>query len=147
MRDLAAVIRESRERVPAMTPESIDLVRRLQAVTLEQPQVPVETLHAFHAGTYARTIMIPADSFLVGALIRIPTLLIFSGDALVYLGDGHVHLVGYHVLQAEAIRKQIIVTRSDSFLTMVFATEATTVAEAEDEFTEEAHMLLSRRMP
>jgi hypothetical protein len=145
MRDLATTIAE--RRIAAMRPEAIDLVRRLEGEASTLPQVRIETTHTFHAGLYARTVRIPAGSMITGTLIKIPTLLIFQGDALVYLGDGHVRLKGYHVLEASAGRKQVFVAHADTWLTMVFATTATTVEDAETEFTDEAHLLLSRRQP
>jgi hypothetical protein len=54
-------------------------------------------------------------------------------------------LVGYNVIQASAGRKQIYVTREETAITMIFPSNAKTVEEAEEEFTDEAEMLLSRR--
>ena len=143
MRDLATVIRE--QRIGPMKAEAIDLVSLLEGEASLLPQVDVQTKHTFHAGIYARTVMIPAGAMITGTLIKIPTLLILSGDALVYLGDGHVRLTGYHVISASAHRKQVFIAYVDTHLTMVFATEATTVEDAENTFTDEAHLLLSRR--
>jgi hypothetical protein len=133
-------------RIPAMTDEAIARVRRLEAALLELPQVPIATDHVLHGGMYARTIMIPAGVVLTGALIRVPTVLILAGDATVDTGEDAVRLTGYHVLAASAHRRQAFLAHADTWLTMVFATRAATVEQAEDEFTDEAHLLLSRQL-
>ena len=132
-------------RIPAMTAQAIDKVRELEAITRDMPQVEIATDHVLHGGMYARTITIPAGVLLTGALIRVPTVLIFDGHATVNAGDEPVTLVGYHVLAASAQRRQAFYAHEETRLTMVFATQAKTVAQAEDEFTDEAHLLFSRR--
>lgn len=132
-------------RIPAMTAQAIDKVRQLEAITRELPQVEIATDHVLHGGMYARTICIPAGVVLTGVFIRVPTLLVFEGNATVNAGDEPVTLVGYHVLAASAHRRQAFLAHEDTRLTMVFATQAKTVAEAEDEFTDEAHLLFSRK--
>lgn len=129
----------------AMAPTAIDAVCRMEEESAKLPQVPIATQHAFHAGLYARTIIIPAGVVLTGALIKIPTLLILSGDAIVHTEDGPVRFTGYHVLRGAAGRKQAFVAVADTALTMLFASAATTVEEAEAEFTDETSKLLSRR--
>jgi hypothetical protein len=49
------------------------------------------------------------------------------------------------VLPAAAGRKQAFLAQADSHITMIFATAARSVAEAEREFTDEADNLVSRR--
>ena len=132
-------------RIPAMTAQAIDKVRELEAITRDLPQVEIATDHVLHGGMYARTICIPAGVVLTGVFIRVPTLLVFDGNATVNSGDEAATLVGYHVLAASAHRRQAFLAHADTRLTMVFATQAKTVAEAEDEFTDEAHLLFSRK--
>ena len=128
-----------------MSAEAIDKVRQLEAFTREFPQVEIATEHVLHGGMYARTICIPAGVVLTGVFIRVPTLLVFDGNATVNAGKDAVTLVGYHVLAASAHRRQAFLAHADTRLTMVFASQAKTVAEAEDEFTDEAHLLFSRK--
>ncbi len=128
-----------------MTAQAIDKVRELEAITRELPQVEIATDHVLHGGMYARTICIPAGVLLTGVFIRVPTVLVFEGNATVNAGDEPVTLVGYHVLAASAHRRQAFVAHADTRLTMVFATQAKSVAEAEAEFTDEAHLLFSRK--
>ena len=131
-------------RIPAMTVEAVENVRKLEAVALDLPQVHMETQHLIHAGLYARTICVPAGVMLTGAFIRIPTTLIVSGECTVYLGDTSQLLIGHSVIPASGHRKQAFVAHRDTNLTMVFATGALTVEEAEEQFTNEAHLLFSR---
>jgi hypothetical protein len=130
----------------SMAPEAIAAVRRLEDEAMKMPQVPLTTEHSLHAGMYGRTIHIPAGVMITGVVIRIPTILIFAGDAIVYTADGAERWIGYRVIHAPANRKQAFVAQENTFLTMLFPTSATTVEEAEAEFTEETDRLLSRRL-
>lgn len=147
MGDLAPLNRA----IAPMPPDAIDRVRALERVVLAMPQTRVRTESEFHAGTYARTMIVDAPApgravVITGALIKIPTLLVCHGDAWVYIGEAEpMKLTGYNVLKAAAGRKQAFVVWSAFWLTMSFATEARTVEEAEAEFTDEADMLMSRR--
>lgn len=127
-----------------MSEASIAAVRELENITLSVPQVDIATHHTLHAGLYSRTICIPAGVVLTGAFITIPTLLIFNGRARVAVDNEWTDIAGYRVLPASAGRKQAFIAESDTHLTMVFPTEAKTVEQAEEEFTNEAHLLFSR---
>lgn len=142
---MSAVQRLDRQLFPAMADEAVGKVRALEAQVLEAPQVDIETWHVLHAGMYARTILIPAGVVLTGALITLATLLVFNGHASVFIGDGEVELRGHHVIPASAGRKQAFIAHADTWLTMLFPTSATTVEQAEAEFTDEADRLMSRR--
>lgn len=124
---------------------SLEKIRRLETEAFKMPQVRLETTHVFHAGMYARTCKVPAGVLITGALIKIATLLIVEGDAMVYVNDGAVRMEGYNVLSASAGRKQAFLAMRDTYITMVFPTENTTVEDAEDEFTDEADNLQTRR--
>lgn len=93
---------------------------------------------------YARTIRLDAGIVLTGALIKIPTLLIFNGHADVWVGDGWLEMKGYGLIVGSAGRKQVFITRSCVEMTMIFPTQAKTVEEAEREFTDEYEKLMSR---
>jgi len=118
-----------------------ELEKRL--MELEPVEIPIE--HAMHAGMYARTIRIPAGVCATGVLIKTATLLIVSGDCTLYIGSGSVDLQGYHVIPAGAGRKQACLAHEDTFVTMLFASNARTIDEAEAEFTDETHLLQSRQ--
>ncbi len=131
--------------LPAMGPSEVALVRELEAAALGLPQVAIHTDHAFHAGMYARTIMIPAGTALTGAEIKIPTILIISGDTLVNGIDGATRYTGYHVALGLPGRKQAFVALQDTYLTMLFPTAVDTVDAAEREFTDEYEKLVTRK--
>ncbi len=134
--------------VKGMRAKAIDKVREIEKITLKLEQVKIRTEHHLHAGLYARHIVIPAGVLLTGALIKIPTLLITNGEVVLYLGDKETRrLVGYNTLRTGANRKAAFLAVTDTDLTMIFATKAETVEEAENEFTDEAHMLASRQHP
>lgn len=130
----------------AMTPEAVANVRSLESELLNMPNIRLPMWHLFHVGTYSRTAMIPAGCVATGALIKIPTLLIVSGHVSVYVDDSHVtELTGYHVLAGFAGRKQAFLAHSNTYLTMLFPTQAQTVNDAEREFTDETDLLLTNR--
>ncbi len=123
--------------------ESVAGVRRLEAASLaELPQVNLAVKHFIHAGVYVRTVEIPANGMITGVEIKIPTVVIVSGS--VYVSGGQF-FGGYHVLPAAPGRKQAFFSPGGAHLTMFFATKATTVEEAEAEFTDEPHLLQTRR--
>lgn len=129
--------------LPPMSNEAISKVRELEAIILDMPQADLTTHHVFHGGMYARTIMIPAGVVLTGALIKISTMVIVCGDVTVYVGDKAMELYGYNVIPASAGRKQVFLAKSDTWVTMLFPTDAVTVAEAEAKFTDEIDILAS----
>lgn len=130
--------------IPTMAIAAIGKVQALEKALAAHPQISLETDHVLHGGQYARTIMIPAGCVITGALIKIATTLVVSGDCTVYVGDDTIRLTGYRVIAAGAGRKQAFIAHADTYLTMVFPTDAQTIEQAEDEFTDEAHLLLSR---
>ena len=132
--------------VPAMSEEVLAKVRALQAELEKLPQVPVKMHHVLHGGMYARTCYVPAGNIAACCLIKVPTLVVLAGSANIYVGkDEPLRLEGYSVLPASAGRKQVFLSVTDIALTMVYVTNARTVEEAENEMTDEPHMLASRR--
>lgn len=132
-------------RLEAMPAAVVGNVRKLEHALLQLPQAEIKTEHSFHAGVYARTVLISAGVVLTGALIKIPTMLIFNGDAVVVTPTGTERWVGYRVVLAPAERKMAFYAKHATNLTMLFATTAQTVDEAEQEFTDEYEALLSRK--
>lgn len=135
----------TRSAIAPMTPEAIDKVRQLEARTAELEQVEIPTDHVLHGGMYARTIKIPAGVLLTGAHIKRATTLVISGHVTVFVGAGTIEINGYQVLPASAGRKQAFLAHADTFVTMLFPSEAASIEAAENEFTDEADRLLSRR--
>jgi hypothetical protein len=87
----------------------------------------------------------PGRTVITGALIKIPTLLIVQGDATVYIGDEPMVLSGYNVVPAAAGRKQAFVAQRIRWLTMIFPSDVKDVGLAEEQFTDENHLLASHR--
>jgi hypothetical protein len=131
--------------LPATDEYALKKVRMAQEMLLKKPQVEVNTEHVIHGGMYIRTIRLAPEIVLVGALVKVSTVLIVSGKTAVFTGEGWIELDGYHVIPARAGRKQIFVTREETSITMIFPTDAKTVEQAEEEFTSEAEALMSRK--
>ncbi len=131
-------------KITPMSEFEINKIRFMENEILKAPQVKIATDHIIHAGVYARTIVVPAGVILTGSLMKIPTLLIINGDFLLFAGDKTIELKGYNIFTGSANRKQIGVAVTDTSVTMIFATKAKTIEEAENAFTNEAHLLFSR---
>lgn len=133
-----------RPQIQAMSNDSLARVEALEECMLDLPQLELTTEHVIHGGMYARTIVIPAGVAITGVLIEVPTMVIVQGDASVMVNDGDVRLTGYNIIPASKGRKQAFVAHEDTAVTMIFATQAKTVEEAENEFTNDAARLMSR---
>lgn len=131
--------------IPAISPEALGLVRRLESEALHLAQLPVATEHLLHGGMYARTVRLKPYTCITGAQIKRATMLIVNGRVEMLVNTGWTRLDGFNVLPASAYRKQVFVTLGDVQMTMIFPTKAQTVEDAEAEFTGETHLLLSRR--
>jgi hypothetical protein len=132
--------------IGSMSIAAIDKVRALEEITRELPQENIMTWHVLHGGVYSRTIQIKADVILTGALVKVPTTLTIHGDVVVFVDDDRVRLTGYHVLPASAGRKQAFIAIADTMLTMAFRTDAKSIQQAEEEFTDDADQLMSRKL-
>lgn len=132
------------QRLPAMSDSAVAAARALESRVRTMDQVHIATHHQIHAGIYTRTICIPKGVVLVGVLIKIPTTLVISGDATVFIGDEEKRITGFAVIPGSANRKQAFIAHMDTFLSMSFKTDAKTVREAEDQFTDEGESLMSR---
>jgi hypothetical protein len=126
---------------PAMLNQLVDV----HALVAACPQIPIVTEHLLHGGMYARTIRRDIDSVTVGSLINKATILIVNGSCSLLVGDRRVDLTGYNVLAGLPGRKSFSWAYSPVEMTMIFATQAKTIEEAENEIFAEADQLLSRR--
>jgi hypothetical protein len=122
--------------------DQLDQVREIMDAC---PQVPIVTEHLLHGGMYARTIRRDLDSVTVGSLINKATILIVNGPCSLLVGDQRVELTGYNVLAGLPGRKSFSWAHGPVEMTMIFATSAKTVEEAENEIFAEADRLISRR--
>lgn len=131
--------------MPAMSNESIAKVYALENYILQLPQIDLVHTHTLHGGVYTRTVFLPAGSVITGALIKVPTTLIISGDVIAYFGDTTLDVKGYKVLSTEAGRKTAFAAIGDTLLAMIFKTDAKTIEEAEECFTDECDRLMTRK--
>ena len=132
------------DKIITMNVSEINKVRELEAIILTMPQVEIPTQQLLHAGMYARTMFVPAGTTVTGAFMTCPTILIISGNFKVYIGSETLSLSGYNIIPAKANRKQAGYAISDTFVTMLFPTNAKTIEQAEEEFTNETDKLMSR---
>lgn len=132
-----------------IAPMSSDAIAKVQQLETEMAaldtQVQLHTDHLIHAGIYHRTVHIPAGVLVAGAFVKIDTTVVVHGDVTVYVDGEPLLLMGHNVMPAYAGRKQAAYAHTDVHYTMSFATDATTVEEAEAEFTDEVEALGSRR--
>ena len=109
----------------------------------EEDELPIQ--HNVHDGVYYRTFMLPKNHFCFGALLKVPTTLIFHGDCYVSMGMGVERLKGYRVLKGMPFRRQVFLALEDTWMTMCYRTDSTDVQEIEKEFTDEWMLLTTRR--
>lgn len=126
-----------------MSEDDIALATQAEEYIKEFEQEDIATSHIIHGNVYSRTILLKRDTTLAGALIKVPTILILSGDASVYIGSDVLHYVGYNVIVGYPNRKQIIHAESDVYVTMIMSTDAKSIKEAEIEFTDDWERLMS----
>ncbi len=132
--------------IPPTSMAGIERVKELDALIKSVEQVAIPTHHVIHAGVYSRTICVPKGVVLTAVLTKIPTTLVVSGHVSILVGDSEeCEFKGYGVFGASAHRKQAYIAHEDTYLTMSFKTDARTVEEAEEAFTDEAHLLFSRQ--
>lgn len=90
-----------------LTPEQNNILCEMAKYAIEhcdEVDIPIEQF--IHEGVYYRTCKVPKDVAIIGALIKIPTTVIVSGDCYVTLGNTVGRLEGYSVIKAEAGRRQ-----------------------------------------
>ena len=98
--------------------------------------------HLFHAGCYCRTMFCPKDSIFISVQVKRPTILIVSGDATFSDTEKAFRITGYKVLLGASMRQSIVRTHEDTYFTAIFATNAKTVKEAEQEAVTRPDQLL-----
>ena len=131
--------------IRSMSLDAVSKIRAFEIVNAKRPQIDFTTYHLIHAGMYARTIRLKANTVITGALVKPATILIISGDVTMSNGEENTRITGYHVIPASQHRKQAFVAHADTDMTVLFPTMADSVDAAEKEFTDEAEKLASRR--
>lgn len=124
---------------PSLVPEDV------LDYAMELPQVNLEVEHFIHEGVYYRTVRVPKDVVIIGAVLEIPTTVIISGKCVMLVGNQAVELEGYHVFKGQKYRQQTFRALEETCITMCFATKAKTVEEAEREMTSSSELLQNNR--
>lgn len=131
--------------LPAATPAILEKIAVVESNVMETAQIEIQTEHILHGGMYSRTVRLDPNVLIVGALMKVPTVLIVNGSVKMLAGETWHRLEGYNVMPAQAGRKQIFISEGPVEITMIFPTKAKSVEDAEAEFTDETGKLLSRR--
>lgn len=131
--------------IPVMTPQDIGLAIEAEDYLLSQEQFKIATHHTLHGGVYTRTIYLNAGETISGALIRVDTTLVVVGHMRILIGSTVQDYDGVNMITASKNRKQVMTAVGNASITMVFATGASTIQDAEDEFTVESKRLMSRQ--
>jgi hypothetical protein len=74
--------------------------------------------------------------------MKVPTVLIFQGDARVYSDDELIESRGYNVIPGSKGRKIAFLTLGDVAMSMLFPTSAKTIDAVQREFTDEHELLI-----
>lgn len=120
-------------------------LKEIEKKMLTKEQIKLLTIHSLYNGVYTRTILLKENEVICGALIKIPTTLIINGNIQVSDGDSVIDIVGFDVFLCEPNRKQLMKANGNTSITMLFKTDAKTIEEAEQEFTDDFLSLVSRR--
>ena len=96
-------------------------------------ETPLPVEQHLHAGVYTRTGCQKAGVACATALVKVPTQLIVCGRARIYCENDVFEVNGYRVLEGLPGRQMVVVTLEDTWATVLFATNAKTVEEAEAE--------------
>ena len=119
-------------------------VNALQDELLKHPQIELPVSHLIHGQMYARTIIVPAGTIVVGTLTNLDNICIVNGDITVTADEGVVRLTGYHILPASKGYKRVGLAHAETVWTTIIHTNGKTVEEIEVEMTNEAHLLQTR---
>lgn len=125
---------------------SVDRVRDLEALMQTLPQVVMETHTLTHGRVSARAVLIPAGTMLVGALTNLDNLCIVLGDITVTTDAGPQRITGFGMLPANRGAKRVGQAHADTWWITVHHTDLTDPRAIEDEMTDEAAGLQSRRL-
>lgn len=121
-----------------------EAVKEFDAIAQKLPQVIVELQHQLSGGMYARTGVIKAGCYLIGAQHKTDHINIMHGDITVTTDDGVKRLTGYHVLPTKAGNNRAGVAHADTIWTTICRTDETELTKIEDDLVVESDRLQSR---
>lgn len=130
-----------------VTNESLNCINGMVQFMLQNlPQADIEIKHDLCGNLYSRYCFIPKDVVVVGALLKVPTLLIVNGDCVIFDGEKTQRVTGYKMLQGQAYRQSAFRALEDTSLTMLAVVEGcSTVEEAEKFITDQSALLTNHR--
>lgn len=130
-----------------VTNESLNCINGMVQFMLQNlPQADIEIKHDICGNLYSRYCFIPKDVVVVGALLKVPTLLIVNGDCVIFDGEKTQRVTGYKMLQGQAYRQSVFRALEDTSLTMLAVVEGcSTVEEAEKFITDQSALLTNHR--
>lgn len=101
--------------------------------------------HTLHGGIYTRTAFIPKGSMGLGALLKVPTTVIISGNCFISNGIKAVQSIGYAVLEGKPFRRSLFYAVEDTYISMSAQVKAKTIEDAEKEVTDEWQYLTTNK--
>lgn len=124
------------ERVPAVRKAILQLEETLKSLVHEQPAMArdLPLSHVFAPGAYARTILIPADTLVVGKIHKHAHLnMLMQGTVSVATEEGPMRLMGPVVMCSKAGTKRVVYAHTDTIWTTVHLTESTDLDAIEEQ--------------
>ena len=123
--------------------------RYLQSLEAEHAPPDLSTRHHVVGGVYGRSVVIQADTFLVGLPHNEDHLCVCVGDITIWTEHGRQRLTGAHILDGKAGAPRVGFAHADTTWLTVHARPAgaATVADIEAALVQDPHLLLSRRLP
>lgn len=104
----------------------------LEQEVLELPQIPLEPVHYFAKGLYARELWMPKGSIVTGKIhIKEHLCIISFGDVTVASDDCTMRLTGPCTFVGKPGSKRALYMHEDTLWTAIHATDKTTVEECE----------------
>lgn len=135
MNDLASIDIQSKD--PLEIRSRID---ELEAKMLESPQVPIEPIHHFAQGVYAREILIPRGTLLTGKIHKTEHLNIISlGDISVLTEDGWKRIKAPFTMVSRPGTKRVGYAHADTVWTTIHASGETNLEKLETELIAPTH--------
>lgn len=117
-----------------------------EAIRQNFPELILDTRMLVHGKICARTIFIPKNTVLVGVETNKDNICVLFGDISVFTETGTKRLTGFHVLPAFAGFKRSGYAHADTWWTTLHHTILTDEVKIEEEMTNDAASLQTRRM-
>lgn len=121
----------------------------LQSLEAEHVSPDIHTAHHLAGDVYGRSVVIQADTYLVGLPHKEDHLNVCVGDIVVWTEQGKQRLTGAHILPAKAGVMRVGFALADTTWLSVHVnrTGGTDLAAIEESLVQHADRLMSRRQP